>query len=179
MCCACLYCGSVGTEFKWRQDWANCFLCVTDFLWRCWNKIVSSLDIYQLDPDHCWPVPIFSASLSRGRPHLCPLFVNLWPVGLQSDDSVEFVQCQVSILYILPWQQSKKRQLHFSWHKPCYIQKRLGTEPNFQRGKKETPPTPPNLLFAFFLFLESCPIAAEFCQIEFALSDTLSHTALT
>lgn len=43
----------------------------------------------------------------RVRTHLRSLFINLRPVWLQSDDSVEFVQGQVSILYVLAgWQES-------------------------------------------------------------------------
>lgn len=42
----------------------------------------------------------------RVRTHLRSLFINLRPVWLQSDDSVEFVQGQVSILYVLAgWQE--------------------------------------------------------------------------
>lgn len=52
-------------------------------------------------------------SLSKVRPHLCSLFVDLWPVRLQSDDSVELVQRQVSILYVLAWRHRKGRGLHF------------------------------------------------------------------
>lgn len=43
----------------------------------------------------------------RVRTHLRSLFINLRPVWLQSDDSVELVQGQVSILYVLAgWQES-------------------------------------------------------------------------
>lgn len=74
--------------------------------------------MYQLNYIHyCHELLIVSPSchlsLYRVGPHLCSLFVDLWPVGLQSDDSVELVQCQVSILYVLAWRQRKRRQLYF------------------------------------------------------------------
>lgn len=47
------------------------------------------------------------------HPHLCSLLVDLRPVGLQSDDSIELVQRQVSILYVLGRRQRKETQLQF------------------------------------------------------------------
>lgn len=55
--------------------------------------------------------PSFYRRVYRFRPHLCSLFVDLRPVWLQSDDSVELVQRQVSILYVLAERQLERRYL--------------------------------------------------------------------
>lgn len=48
----------------------------------------------------------------RGRLYLCSLLIDLRPVGLERDHSVELVQSQVGVLYVLIWRH-EDRQVHF------------------------------------------------------------------